>query len=96
MDRIISFLLFSAFFYFMMHFGYGSHMVHGHHHEGHQGTGHGAGRSTKDPICGMEVEAGRGYTEVFSGHVSIASARANVLTDSTRTLSSSPMRRRVE
>ena len=68
MDRIISFLLFAAFFYFMMRFGCGSHMVHGHHHrEGHDGTGPGAGESSKDPVCEMEVEAGRGYSEVLGG-----------------------------
>jgi YHS domain-containing protein len=54
----------------MMRFGCGSHMVHGHHHhEGHDGTGTGPGArgSSKDPVCGMEVQAGRGYSEVFSG-----------------------------
>ena len=71
MDRIISFLLFAALFYFMMRFGCGSHMVHGHqHHQGHDGmrTAPGAGGPPKDPVCGMEVQPGRGYSEVFSGH----------------------------
>ena len=67
MDRIISLLLFAGFFYFMMRFGCGAHMVHGHHHGGHQETGPGAGRPSKDPVCGMDVDAGRGYSEVFSG-----------------------------
>ena len=70
MDRITSFILFAALFYFMMRFGCGSHMVHGHHHhEGHDGTGTGpsAGGSSKDPVCGMDVQAGRGYAEVFGG-----------------------------
>lgn len=66
-DLIISLLLFAGFFYFMMRYGCGSHMVHGHHHEG-QGTGPATAKSSKDPVCGMEVQAGRGYTEVFSGH----------------------------
>jgi hypothetical protein len=47
MDRIISLLLFAAFFYIMMRFGCGAHMVHGHHHHGQQGTGPGAGGSSK-------------------------------------------------
>jgi hypothetical protein len=38
MDRLLSFLLFAAFFYLMMRFGCGAHMVHGNHgghnHEG--------------------------------------------------------------
>lgn len=67
MDRIVSFLLFAALFYLMMRFGCGSHMVHGHHHETRKGTGPGGGSSSKDPVCGMEVEAGRGYAEVFAG-----------------------------
>ena len=65
MDRVISFLLFAGFFYLMMRFGCGSHMVHGHHRQGH---GQEAGSSQKDPVCGMDVEAGRGYSEVFGGH----------------------------
>jgi hypothetical protein len=68
MDRIGSLLFFAPLFYLMMRYGCGAHMVHGHHHEGHQGTGPGAGSSSRDPVYGMEVEAGRGYTEVFSGH----------------------------
>jgi YHS domain-containing protein len=64
MDRIISLLLFAAFFYFMMRFGCGSHMVHG-HHEGQQRTGLGAGGSSKDPVCGMEVAPDTGYSEKY-------------------------------
>ena len=63
MDRIVSFLLFAGLFYFMMRFGCGSHAVHGHHHAGHGEPG----RTNKDPVCGMEVEQGRGYSEVFAG-----------------------------
>lgn len=68
-------LIFAAFFYFMMRFGCGAHMVHGGHgghggaeHEGHEG--HGAAMDmgfTKDPVCGMSVEPGQGYTENHEG-----------------------------
>ena len=69
MDRILPFLLFAALFYFMMRFGCGSHMVHGHRpHEGHDRTGPDVGGPSKDPVCGREVESGRGYSEVFGGH----------------------------
>jgi YHS domain-containing protein len=61
-DRILSLLLFAVFFYFMMRFGCGSHAVHGHHHAGHEVAGH-----SKDPVCGMDVEQGRGYSEVYAG-----------------------------
>ena len=63
--RILQFLLFAALFYFMMRFGCGSHMVHGHHHHEHGGTG--SQGSVRDPVCGMEVESGRGYSEIFDG-----------------------------
>ena len=67
--RILQFLLFAALFYLIMRFGCGSHAVHGHHrHEGHDGTATGpSGRSSGDPVCGMQVEAGRGYSETFAG-----------------------------
>ena len=64
MDRIISFLLFAAFFYFMMRFGCGAHMVHG--HGGHEGHGAPEG-DTKDPVCGMAVAPGDGYTKMHQG-----------------------------
>jgi YHS domain-containing protein len=65
MDRIISLLLFAAFFYIMMRFGCGAHMVHGHHHHGQQEAGLGAGGSSKDPVCGMEVAPDAGYSEKY-------------------------------
>jgi YHS domain-containing protein len=49
----------------MMRFGCGSHMVHGHHHHEHGATG--PAGSSRDPVCGMEVEGGRGYSEIFEG-----------------------------
>lgn len=65
MDRIISFLLFAALFYFMMRFGCGSHAVHGHHrHEGHRGH-QWPQASSKDPVCGMEVAPDTGYSEKY-------------------------------
>jgi len=39
MDRLLSFLLFAVFFYLMMRFGCGAHMVHGNHGgHNHEGT----------------------------------------------------------
>ena len=71
MDGLLSFLLFGVFFYLMMRFGCGSHMVHG-GHGGHGSEGH-AGHNTqqgsaKDPVCGMDVESGQGYSEIYKGH----------------------------
>lgn len=62
MERIVSFLLFAAFFYVMMRFGCGSHMVHG--HRGHRG-GHEGGTDGRDPVCGMKVAADGGYAERY-------------------------------
>lgn len=74
MDGLVSFLLFAAFFYFMMRFGCGAHMVHGHGGGGHgEHAGHGehgnreGGRDTKDPVCGMDVAPNQGYTKMHGG-----------------------------
>ena len=66
MDGLFSLLLFAAFFYIMMWFGCGAHMVHGHgRHTGHVET---SGRKAVDPVCGMEVEPDKGYTKMYEGH----------------------------
>ena len=62
MDRLVSFLLFAALFYFMMRFGCGAHVIHGHH--GHRREG--SGTDAKDPVCGMQVAADAGYSEIVS------------------------------
>ncbi len=76
MSGLASLLLFAAFFYLMMRFGCGSHMVHGHgrhgDHEGHgdhdMGTGAGmSGMKAKDPVCGMGVDPAQGYTKTYQG-----------------------------
>ena len=71
MDGLFSLLLFAGLFYLMMRFGCGAHMVHGSHggheeHEGHHGHER-AGTGARDPVCGMEVASGQGYTEVYKG-----------------------------
>ena len=67
-------LVFAGFFYFMMRFGCGAHMVHGGHgghggagHEGHGGHGMQASGSAKDPVCGMSVDPGQGYSKIHQG-----------------------------
>ena len=73
MSGLGSLLLFAAFFYFMMRFGCGAHMVHGHGgHEGHAGPGSGTGErgggaAEKDPVCGMAVPPEEGYTKMHEG-----------------------------
>ena len=66
-------LLIAGFFYFMMRFGCGAHMVHGGHggHGGGMHQGHGKSEAItgleKDPVCGMAVGPGQGYSEAYEG-----------------------------
>ena len=68
MEGLLSLLLYAALFYFMMRFGCGAHMVHGHggHRErGNSGQAHPS--DATDPVCGMEVAADQGYTKMHQG-----------------------------
>ena len=68
MQGLFSLLLFAAFFYFMMRFGCGAHMVHGHRgHGGHEHGSDSAAGSATDPVCGMPVVADQGYTKTHAG-----------------------------
>jgi YHS domain-containing protein len=77
MEGLGSLLLFAAVFYFMMRFGCGAHMVHGHGgggrddragHGGHAEPGEGEqGTSARDPVCGMDVASEQGYTKMYGG-----------------------------
>jgi YHS domain-containing protein len=71
MDGLFSLLLFAGLFYFMMRYGCGTHMVHGHGgggHGGHAGQGeHRDTRGAKDPVCGMDVAPGQGYAKTHAG-----------------------------
>lgn len=64
MEGLGSLLLFAVFFYFMMRFGCGAHMIHG--HGGHSGASAPQGER-KDPVCGMEVAEGEGYSKTHMG-----------------------------
>jgi YHS domain-containing protein len=71
MRGLLTLLLYAAFFYLMMRFGCGAHMVHGHGGHGHEGHGESkteAG-SAKDPVCGMTVQPGQGYTKNHEGRL---------------------------
>ena len=62
MEGLIWLLIVAALFYVMMRFGCGAHIVHG-SHSGHGGVEAGG----KDPVCGMSVEADKGYTKSHAG-----------------------------
>lgn len=68
MEGLLGLLLFAAFFYLMMRFGCGAHMVHGHHggHGDKQG-GKPPATTDTDPVCGMKVPVDRGYAKLHAG-----------------------------
>jgi len=66
MDDWLSFIIFAGLFYVMMRYGCGAHMIHGRH------GGHGKHNETDetkhtDPVCGMEVDANKGYGKMHAG-----------------------------
>ena len=67
MNGLLTLLLFAGFFYVMMRYGCGAHMVHGHgghaSHDGHTPTE----EQRTDPVCGMPVPVGQGYSEMHAG-----------------------------
>ncbi|MCF6256565.1 MAG: YHS domain-containing protein [Gammaproteobacteria bacterium] len=71
MEGLGSFLLFAALFYFMMRFGCGSHMTHGHgghdHSKGNTSGHDDRTRKYVDPVCDMEVENEQGYGKMYQG-----------------------------
>lgn len=67
MEGFGSLLLFAGFFYFMMRFGCGAHMIHGHgEHSDHNREKLPQG-DRKDPVCGMDVRDGEGYSKMHVG-----------------------------
>ncbi len=78
MDGLLTLLLFAGFFYFMMRFGCGAHMVHGHSDadknrktKNHGDHGREDSDNTKhiDPVCGMEVDTAQGYGKMHQGQL---------------------------
>jgi YHS domain-containing protein len=67
MEGLLSFLLFATFFYFMMRFGCGAHMIHGHGGHGSHQDRASQQSSATDPVCGMPVVPNEGYTKTHAG-----------------------------
>ncbi len=59
MEGLVSLLIFAVLFFFMMR-------MHGH---GGHGQSHGTATAAKqiDPVCGVEVEADKGYGKMYQG-----------------------------
>jgi YHS domain-containing protein len=64
MEGFLSFLFFAGFFYLMMRFGCGAHMMHGQH-------GKTDSDSSKhiDPVCGKDVPPNEGYGKMHTGQL---------------------------
>jgi len=61
MEGFASLLIYAVLFYFLMRYGCGAHMVHGHHKhkvEDNQFT---------DPVCGKPVVTEQGYGVMYEG-----------------------------
>lgn len=65
MEGLLSFLIFAGLFYFMMRFGCGAHMIHGHHGKHHNNEN----KKHTDPVCGMEVATDKGYGKMYAGNL---------------------------
>jgi len=63
MEGVFSLLLYAGVFYFLMRFGCGAHMTHGHHKKKVTTI------PTIDPVCGAEVGEEQGYGKLQSGHL---------------------------
>jgi len=57
----LSFIIFAGIFYFMMRYGCGAHMIHGHHSKQNDNKMH------FDPVCGMKVDEDKGYGKMQDG-----------------------------
>lgn len=57
MDGLLWFLIMGGLFYVMMRYGCGAHRVHGSRAES----------ASEDPVCGMTVEADKGYGKMHQG-----------------------------
>ncbi|NIA02605.1 MAG: YHS domain-containing protein [Planctomycetia bacterium] len=70
MDGLLSLLLFAAFFYLMMRFGCGAHMVHGKHgNDSKKSNDDSSTAKHIDPVCGMQVDTEQGYGKMHDGQL---------------------------
>lgn len=67
MEGLFSLLVFALFFYFMMRFGCGAHMVHGKHD--HRTKEEESNQTHVDPVCGMEINSSEGYGKMHNNQL---------------------------
>ncbi len=59
MTELISFLLYAVFFYLIMRFTCGTHVIHGSHRN--------KPTQSIDPVCGMKVSLDKGFSKIYHG-----------------------------
>jgi YHS domain-containing protein len=67
MEGLLWFLVVGGLIYFMMRFGCGAHLIHGHGGHGINTSHASAEGGPVDPVCGMTVEAGKCYGTMYLG-----------------------------
>lgn len=63
MGGLSSLIIFALFFYFMMRFGCGAHIAHGHHNHTDNAQDQ---QEFFDPISGEQVEENKGYGKLYN------------------------------
>lgn len=64
MDGFLSFLFIAGFFYLMMRFGCGAHIMQGQH-----GKAEATPSKHIDPVCGKDVPPNEGYGKMHEGNL---------------------------
>jgi YHS domain-containing protein len=67
MEGLLSFLIFAVFFFLMMRYGCGAHMMHGHGGSHEHGKHNSNQQKHIDPVCGMQVDVDQGYGKMHEG-----------------------------
>ena len=85
MSTLLYFLLWGAFFFLMMRFGCGAHIMGHGHRQGHAGMspdtnrhpeGEPAPTKAIDPVCGMNIDTAGARTAVHDGRVNYFCSQA--------------------
>jgi len=59
MEGLATLLFYALIFYFLMRFGCGAHLIHGHNHQ--EDSHDEDEQHVLDPVCGKEVNSNQGY-----------------------------------
>lgn len=65
MDGIVTLLIFAVFFYVMMRYGCGAHLIHGKQNNHSPKQLKNEKTDSVDPVCGKSVAATQGYAKMY-------------------------------